>query len=491
MVSGNIATGTGTSADELVIGTSGADTLVGGGGVDRFSAGAGNDTIVLQATDVANLANNTVANTKAFVDGGNGFDTLRVSASGVDLNLTTISNVGAMSGNSMSRINSIERIDLGADTTANALTLKGNDVNDMAGMNLIHTGVSADGNTWAAGTYALGASVVMHQLVVDGTASDTVNLKTGTWASMGTVTQGANTYNVYQNASTNSQVFVQSGVTVNLNVAPVVLDLNGDGVFSYTHTLIDMNGNGQFNYSAWAAPQDGVLVWNKYADGLVHDASQYAFTQYGGDTDLQGLAAGFDSNHDGVLNAQDAKFGEFMVWQDANGDGVSQASEMHRLADVGISSLNLTSDGVTRSNGNGVTEAGRTSATLADGSHMGVADAAFTYQAGAVQGGQGAFQLTGNGMSLDLDKLKAAVGNVSELDLGQGHNSLSLNLSDVLTRPLTVKGVSGDALELFTQGESVTTSMTQINGQTYQAFDFNRDGQLDLLVQQAVLVHMH
>jgi len=47
---------------------------------------------------------------------------------------------------------------------------------------------------------------------------------------------------------------------------------------------------------------------------------------------LQGLAAAFDTHHDGKFNAQEAKVGEFMVWQDANQNGVSDAGEMHTLA---------------------------------------------------------------------------------------------------------------------------------------------------------------
>ena len=43
----------------------------------------------------------------------------------------------------------------------------------------------------------------------------------------------------------------------------------------------------------------------------------------------------------------------------------------------------------------------------------------------------------------------------------------------------------------FTHGESVQSSLTQVNGQTYQGFDLNHDGHLDLLVQQAVMVQMH
>ena len=139
----------GTSASEAVMGSLGNDTLIGGGGVDRFFAGKGNDTIVLTANDILNLANNATGQTaKENVNGGSGFDTIRLS-SGANLNLTTISNAGAMGFEENSRIESIERIDLAADTLANSLTLAAKDIKDMAGFNVIHTGsASLDGKTW-------------------------------------------------------------------------------------------------------------------------------------------------------------------------------------------------------------------------------------------------------------------------------------------------------------------------------------------------------
>ena len=51
---------------------------------------------------------------------------------------------------------------------------------------------------------------------------------------------------------------------------------------------------------------------------------------------------------------------------------------------------------------------------------------------------------------------------------GQVHNNtLNVHLQDVLAQPL------------------------EVTGQTYQGFDLNHDGHLDLLVQQAVMVQMH
>jgi methionine-rich copper-binding protein CopC len=378
----------GTSGSEALFGSTANDTLTGGGGVDRFFAGEGNDTIVLTATDVTNLANVTTGQTvKTSTDGGGGFDTLRLTG-GANLNLTTINNVGGMGLEEHSRIESIERIDMATDTASNTLSLQARDVRDMAGMNLIRIGsVSADGKTWSnvTGT-ALSATTKFHQLVVEGGSNDNLTLGTdlGFWSVTGTVNNGTHNYTVYQNAGSNAQVLVRAGVVVTNNdsVAPVVLDLNRDGDLSYSQTLMDVNGDGQLDQTAWAGAQDGVLVWDKYADGVVHDNSQYAFSQYGaaGSTDLQGLAAGFDTNHDGEFNAQDAKFAEFKVWQDGNGNGASDVGEVRSLAELGIEAIQLTSDGVVRAPAVGVQEAGRSTAQLADGGQMLVADAAFAFQ---------------------------------------------------------------------------------------------------------------
>jgi hypothetical protein len=107
---------------------------------------------------------------------------------------------------------------------------------------------------------------------------------------------------------------------------------------------------------------------------------------YGGNTDLEGLAIGFDTNGDGVFDAQDEKFGEFVVWQDGNQNGASDAGEVSSLVAWSIASIDLVSDGVQRNPADGVFEAGRSIATTTDGQTILLADAAFDFREATVDG---------------------------------------------------------------------------------------------------------
>ncbi len=80
----------------------------------------------------------------------------------------------------------------------------------MSGMNLFNSG-----NGWTG----LAASVAKHQIIVEGTAADTlvINAGNGVWANGGAVTYGAATYNVYDNVDSNSQILVLDGVVVTNN----------------------------------------------------------------------------------------------------------------------------------------------------------------------------------------------------------------------------------------------------------------------------------
>ncbi|WP_310614864.1 Ig-like domain-containing protein [Limnohabitans sp.] len=312
-----------------------------------------------------------------------------------------------------------------------------------------------------------------------------------------------------------SPVYGAMGVNIITATTPVVLDLSRDGVLSYTQVVLDVNGDGHLDQTAWAAAQDGVLVLDKYADGKVHDNSQYAFSQYGaaGSTDLQGLAAGFDSNHDGVLDAKDAKFAQFKVWQDANQNGVSDAGEVRSLGDLGIASIGLTSDNVVRTPAAGVTEVGQSSAVLADGSSMLVADAMFDYTsldytlAGTASGDR--LHLLGGNTTLDLSSIVAAHHNLTAIDLtgtavngATGANTVKLSLADVLgvaadasiangVHKLTLTGDANDMVELDLSQWANTGATVTEGDHTYAVYNASSTTAAQLLIDQHMLVAQH
>jgi large repetitive protein len=172
-------------------------------------------------------------------------------------------------------------------------------------------------------------------------------------------------------------------VTLAANAAPVLIDLDGDGRISYSTITGDINLDGLDDQANWVAANDGILFHDKLGDGQLHSMDQFAFAQYGGNTDLEGLAIAFDGNQDGVFDAQDAAFGGFKVWQDLNQDGAVDGGELHSLLSLGITAIALKSDGVQRSPVAGVTEHGHSQATLANGGALLVVDASLDYQHGA------------------------------------------------------------------------------------------------------------
>jgi hypothetical protein len=191
----------------------------------------------------------------------------------------------------------------------------------------------------------------------------------------------ATTINVTTRGTTTA--FSADVVTLSANAAPVLLDLDGDGRISYSVIDGDINVDGLADKANWVAGNDGILFHDKFGDGQLHSMDQYAFAQYGGDTDLEGLAIGFDSNKDGVFDARDTAFDAFQVWQDLNQDGKVDGGELNSLLSLGITSIALNSDNAERSPVEGVTEHGHTQATLANGGSMLVVDASLDYQHGA------------------------------------------------------------------------------------------------------------
>ncbi len=124
---------------------------------------------------------------------------------------------------------------------------------------------------------------------------------------------------------------------------PITLDLNGDGLSFNAVTHFDIDNDGLLEETAWVGAGDGLLALDRNSDGLITYGQEISFVGdlAGATTDLEGLA-GFDSNNDGVFNALDSRFNDFVVWQDDNLDGVSAPAELASLSALGITEINLT-----------------------------------------------------------------------------------------------------------------------------------------------------
>jgi hypothetical protein len=133
---------------------------------------------------------------------------------------------------------------------------------------------------------------------------------------------------------------------------PLVLDLKGDGIHTLSQAAgvnFDLKADGQSSSVGWIAPTNGFLVDDLNHDGKINSGAEL----FGSGTSLaDGTKAtdGFqalsqlDSNHDGVIDAKDAKFGELSVWVDANSNGTNDPGELKSLTDLGVQSLNLASN---------------------------------------------------------------------------------------------------------------------------------------------------
>jgi Ca2+-binding RTX toxin-like protein len=128
---------------------------------------------------------------------------------------------------------------------------------------------------------------------------------------------------------------------------PIVFDLDNDnaGLVSLdgSKTRFDMNGDGVADKTGWIESGDAFLALDRNDNGTIDNIDEISFVKdkEGAKTDLEGLAA-FDSNSDGVLNGDDARFVEFRAWVDTNGNGTTDAGELLSLAEAGISSISLT-----------------------------------------------------------------------------------------------------------------------------------------------------
>lgn len=186
--------------------------------------------------------------------------------------------------------------------------------------------------------------------------------------------------------------------------SPVLLDLNGDshidlrpldqlGIPETSSVGFDWDGDGLTEKTAWVGPNDGFLAIDLGADGsagpdgIIDQARELAFALWPENdgasdiSDLDGLRLVFDTNHDNVLDANDARWSEFRIWRDSNQNGVSDAGELLTMSEAGIKLVNLIPNpagGQAFDDGSAIT--GTSSYETTNGQTHLVADASLSWQ---------------------------------------------------------------------------------------------------------------
>ncbi len=150
---------------------------------------------------------------------------------------------------------------------------------------------------------------------------------------------------------------------------PFTLDLDGDGIETsaiagWNGLKFDHDADGVKEGTGWVSADDGLLVLDRDGNGTIDSGREL----FGDNTLLSNgqLAANAyealadrDGNGDGKIDASDSVFNDLRVWQDRNHDGISQADELHTLAELGINSISTESTGARLDqNGNRVTATG-------------------------------------------------------------------------------------------------------------------------------------
>ena len=156
---------------------------------------------------------------------------------------------------------------------------------------------------------------------------------------------------------------------------PLILDLDNDGfniIDKSEGAYFDKDNNGYRERIDWTR-KDAFLTLDRNNNGRIDNG-----TELFGDTTFinvedkyaqNGFSAlkQYDENDDGVINSEDSVFGDLRLWVDANGDGISQASELSTLADHNIVSISATPDEETISTDTAAVINGTSSFEYADG----------------------------------------------------------------------------------------------------------------------------
>jgi len=143
---------------------------------------------------------------------------------------------------------------------------------------------------------------------------------------------------INENINTASQLFDGA----NRPIDPIVLDLDRNGIklvnVVTSNARFDMDADGFAERTAWVAPDDAFLVYDRNDDGIVNDISEFF-----GSSGIDGFAEleGFDTNRDGIIASDEPIWAQLKLWNDLNGDGSTDSGELTMLDTAGINQLSV------------------------------------------------------------------------------------------------------------------------------------------------------
>ena len=203
----------------------------------------------------------------------------------------------------------------------------------------------------------------------------------------------------------------EADMTWDAAITPIVLDLDHNGIQTIAREdstgKFDLFGNGKAIDSGWISSGDAFLAIDIDHNGKIDNLSEL----FGGTSKGDGFAklGAFDSNGDGFVDASDAHFADLRVWQDINGNHQTDAGELRTLAEAGVASLKVDHVDLPAVDAQGNLHLERSSAVMADGSSIDMADVYFNVSLADA-----------NEAGVELPNLASLLGDDRSLDLVLG-----------------------------------------------------------------------
>jgi len=368
----------GGDGDDALIGDEGNDTLNGGAGADKFwgfdgndtlSGGGGNDHLEGGAGD-------------DYLDGGEGLDEL-LGGTGNDTLIGSAADIlDGGAGNDTFIIDGQSYVEITDDEGENTIILNNVDPQDDVQLSVDGQGIGLTvGDQRRVARFASSSSgsgsggddgSILNSydvIIIDGVSYFIPENLGGSLVSAHEKIHG--TGSLYGHGGS-------SQINDNFNAArawfpsrdPLTLDLDGDGletvgIDSANPILFDHDGDGLKNATGWIKPDDGFLVLDRDGNGTIDDGTEL----FGDSTPLDAgskAADGFDAlsqedtNHDGIVDANDTNFANLRIWRDVDSDGITDEGELHTLESLGVAGLHVAkTENTTRlSNGNQIADLG-------------------------------------------------------------------------------------------------------------------------------------